>query len=79
MNGEIGLAILFFFYLSVSVNLWLLWNMFAGHREVHQKVDGQILYVQNQLLRRIDALEEKLLQLTEPQEGLVETEKELVQ
>jgi len=53
--------------------------MFTGHREVHQKVDGQILYVQNQLLRRIDALEEKLLQLTKPQEGLVETEKELAQ
>ena len=77
MNGEIGLAVLFLFFVSLVINVWLLLNMFSGHMEVHQKVDGQILYVQNQLLRRIDALEEKLLQFTEPQEGLVETEKEL--
>ena len=77
MNGEIGLAVLFLFFVSLLVNVWLLLNMFSGHMEVHQKVDGQILYVQNQLLRRIDALEEKLLQFTEPKEGLVETEKEL--
>ena len=79
MNGEIGLAVLFLFFVSLVVNVWLLLNMFSGHMEVHQKVDGQILYVQNQLLRRIDDLEERLLQLTEPQEGLVETEKELAQ
>ena len=79
MNGEIGLAVLFLFFVSLVVNAWLLLNMFSGHMEVHQKVDGQILYVQNQLLRRIDALEERLHQFTEPQEGLVENEKEKAQ
>lgn len=79
MNGDMGVAILFLFFFSIGVNVTILWNMFTGHLEIHEKIDSRIIDINDQLLRRIISLEKMHLesqQAAEVDEGAREESSE---